>query len=371
MNWWISIVFYLWRNSLRRWLEQPLGLLSKLLIAALIGGLGALVISGAAYLGDELDRQLSSRDALAIMVTESVSTSRANAMISPEDTEEAAWAEVAVESIVLYQSPVTGAVEAMRELELIGLRNPEIHGYPETLVLISERRPPGETTTVNLDGFRVEALILPPTGKMAGFGMQNEFLIAPLNRIAPLLQRGFFRKIHLQVASLEEMRRVHDIVDVMKTVENRRINIISTRDLLERLALIRKVQGYVLLTASLGSALVLGLTCGALAWMEFREDRYLLALIRSFGIGRPTLLMHSVMENCMVAVFGVICGLAAILLAIASLDLDQFGLAWLQTVNLSGRREIIGLIFGAFCGGLLSCLPIGIGLHKPLGLVLK
>lgn len=55
MSWWIFIHFYLWQNSLRRWWEQPLSLLSKLVIAGLLGILGAVVILGLKDLGERLD----------------------------------------------------------------------------------------------------------------------------------------------------------------------------------------------------------------------------------------------------------------------------------------------------------------------------
>lgn len=371
MNWWISIVIYLWQNSLRRWIEQPLSLLSKLLIASMVGCLGALVIAGAAYLGDELDRQLANRDVLAISITELVDGFQANALISPDSTEEQAWASTAKESLILYQPPMGAMIDERTIIELFGLRNIEAHGYPDTLVFVSAQRRAGSSVTVKIDNLRVEALVLPPTEEIKRIQTRKEFLLAPLKRIAPMLQKGFTRQIMLQVGSLQDMRRVHQITAAMQHLENRRMNIRSALTILERLETIRKVQGYVLIAAALGSAMVLGLTCGALAWMEFREDRYLLSLIRSFGVGRVTLLVHSVLENCIIAVVGVCIGLGLIQLAASTLNLSALGMQWLGSIGLLERPEIRWLLLGAVCGGLLSCIPIGIGLRKPLGLVLK
>ena len=371
MNWWISIVFYLWQNSLRRWIEQPLSLLSKLLIASMVGCLGALVIAGASYLGDELDRQLANRDALTVNISEIVDPFQASALISPESTEEIAWASTAKESLILYQSPTGATVDGKTTLELVGLRNIEAHGYPDTLVLVSANRVSGSSAVVIINDFRAEALVLPPTEEFKQLQSNRDILIAPLKRIAPLLQKGFVRQMQLQVGSLDDMRRVHQITEAMQLLENRRMNIRSALKILEKIETIRKVQGYVLIAAALGSALVLGLTCGALAWMEFREDRYLLSLIRSFGIGRLPLLIHSVLENCAIAVAGVLIGLGLIQVAASTLNLSALGMQWLSSIKLMEQPEIRWLIFGAFCGGLLSCIPIGIGLRKPLGLVLK
>jgi hypothetical protein len=105
--------------------------------------------------------------------------------------------------------------------------------------------------------------------------------------------------------------------------------------------------------------------------MEFREERYLLALIRSFGVGRITLLIHAVVENCLVAVAGVLLGLSMLALAAGRLDLAAMKLGWISASGLFEGRIVWVLVLGALCGGLLSCIPVGIGLRKPLGLVLK
>ncbi len=371
MNWWISIIIYLWQNSLRRWIEQPLSLLSKLLIASMVGSLGALIIVGTVFLGKELDRQLASRDALAIFISEIVEPYQASALISADPTEELAWAATAKESILLYQPPLAALIGGRTTIELLGLRDIEAHGYPDTLVLVSAERIAGSTEVVKIENTRVEALVVPPTEEFKRIKPGKDFLLVPLKRIIPLLQKGFSRQILLQVGSLDEMRRVHKIVETMQSLERRPMNIRSALTILERLETIRKVQGYVLLSAALGAALVLGLTCGALAWMEFREDRYLLSLIRSFGVGRGTLLIHAVFENCAIALTGVCIGLGLIELAGATLNLSALGMEWLGTVKMRELPEIRWLLLGALCGGILSCIPIGIGLRKPLGLVLK
>ncbi len=371
MNWWTSIAFYLWQNSLRRWIEQPLSLLSKLIIASMVGCLGALVIAGASYLGDELDRQLANRDALMVSITEIVDPFLASALIASDSTEESAWSSTASESLILYQCPIAGVLNGKTSVELFGLRNIEAHGYPDTLVLLSADRIAGSSVMVNIDDFRTEALILPPSDEFKNMQSNRELLIAPLKRIAPLLQKGFVRQIQLRVASLNSMRKVHKITEALQILEKRRMNIRSSIKILEKIESIREVQRYVLIAAAIGSALVLGLTCGALAWMEFREDRYLLSLIRSFGVGRLPLLIHSVMENCAIAVAGVLLGLGLIQFATSSINLSSVGMQWLSSIKWAALPEIRWLILGAFCGGLLSCIPIGIGLRKPLGLVLK
>jgi hypothetical protein len=372
MNWWTSIAFYLWRNSFRRWIEQPLVVLSKWVIAALIGMLGAVMIAGTNFLGEELERQLASRDALGVSIIEIVPPDQASALFSPDDSEGILWEKLAEESLVIYQVPVSARIDGMRDVTVGAMRDPERQGYPDTLILLTTRQPAGTMAVATMDTRRVEALAMPPAGplleKLVGKG---EMLVASVARLAPLLQKGFTRQVLLQAKSLDAIEQIHRVTDVLQFVEQRRVTTRSTLPLLRQLREIRGIQGYVLLSVTLGTALVLGLICGALAWMEFREERYLLSLIRSFGVGRLTLLVHAVVENCLVAVTGVLLGLVLLTLAVNCTDLRAVKLGWLAGSGLVGGEWGWVLVFGAFCGGLLSCVPVGIGLRKPLGLVLK
>ena len=372
MNWWTSIVFYLWRNSFRRWIEQPLGVLSKWVIAALIGMLGAVMIAGTSFIGDELERQLSSRDALSVSIMEIVPPAQAGALFSPDDNEEAGWEGLAEESLTIYQVPATARIDGMRDVPVSALRDPEAHGYPDTVILLTTRQPAGTMAVATIDALRVEALAMPPSGplleKMLG---KSEMLVASIERLAPLLQKGFTRQVLFQARTLDTIESAHQVSDTLQAVEQRRVNTRSSLVLLRQLREIRDIQGYVLFAVTIGTALVLGLICGALAWMEFREERYLLALIRSFGVGRVTLLVHAVIENCLVAVTGVLLGLALLSFTVGHADLRAMKLGWLSGPGLVGGDSVWVLLLGACCGGLLSCVPVGIGLRKPLGLVLK
>jgi hypothetical protein len=372
MNWWTSIVFYLWRNSLRRWIEQPLGLVAKLLIAALIGVLGAVMIAGASFLGDELGRQLASRDALMVAVQESVPQRHANAMLAIDDPEPDGWAALASSVLIYDVLPTTANAGTGRNLAVVALRSPEALGFPDTVVLLSDKRIVDSTVVITLEGLRFEAVVMRPDDELLATAMgDHEWIVASARRLSPLLQQGFTRNVLMQAKSVDEIERADEIADVLRFVEQRQVTIRSALPLLRQLREIRMIQRYVLVAVTLGSALVLGLVCGALAWMEFREERYLLALIRSFGVGRVMLLVHAVAENCLVAVSGVALGFGLLALAAGRLDLAAMQLEWLGAGDLLVRRETLMLLAGALFGGLLSCIPVGMGLRKPLGLVLK
>lgn len=371
MTWWISIVFYLWRNSFRRWVEQPLSILSKLVIGALLGMLSAVLIVGASYLGSELTRQMGSRDALTASFVEVVRSERASATVAEDDEEEKEWEKFGSDSLILYQSPVPATMGRQNMISIIAVRSPEAYGFPDTVVLLSGKLPAGTTAIVEIDGFRVEALVQQLSGTWKDFAHGNEILLGSVKRFSPLLQNGFSRVILLQAHSLDSLEKADRVVGVLQSMERRNITSQSALLLLRKIREIRDIQRYVLYAATIGSALVLGLVFGALAWMEFREERYLLALIRSFGVGRATLLVHAVVENSLLSTGGVLLGFGILKISATYLNLGAMNLTWLSSMDaLNGRNGQL-LVLGAALGGLLSCIPIGIGLRKPLGLVLK
>jgi hypothetical protein len=223
-----------------------------------------------------------------------------------------------------------------------------------------------------MDTLRVEALAMPPKGELLEkFVAKGELVIGSVKRLSPLMQNGFTRQVLFQAKSIEAIEQAQEVNDTMQAIEHRRVSIRSVLPLLLKLREIRDIQHYVLLAVTIGSALVLGLICGALAWMEFREERYLLALIRSFGVGRVALLVHAVVENCLIAVTGVLLGLGGLAATVSQLDLRAMKLDWLTTQLLFGGGTAWVLMLGGLFGGLLSCVPVGIGLRKPLGLLLK
>lgn len=372
MNWWTSIVYYLWQNSINRCIEQPLGVVSKLAIAALIGTLGAVMMLGAIFLGDELHRQLVSRDALAVQLQEVVSSKRAGHFLDSQDDEDAYWKQLSNEVLILYRLQASATRDRRGSIPIYAMKNPEQMGYPDTLLLITKRVPQGVLVPVNMDTTRALLLAMPPIGpQMETLANDGELVLGSTKRLVPLLKSGFTRHLMLQAKSLAEIERMQAVVDVMKVRENRRIYMNSSLPLLLKIREISVIQKYILVAVTLGSALTLGLICGALAWMEFREERYLLALIRSFGVGRRLLLAHAVVENCLVSIIGVLLGIAVVALAAVVLQGGVLNLAWLDNGQLMSTRVLGVLMAGALMGGLLSCLPIAIGLKTPIGLILK
>ncbi len=373
MNWWTSIVFYLWRNSLRRWIEQPLGLLSKLAVAALIGGLGSVVMAGMSFIGDEINERLMSRDAMRVTIREQITISQVELLLGSAQVEDEGWQSLSNDCLVLYQVPMIADLEGRRKIPSYALVDPESHGFPDSLVVISPKLPQGMMATLTLGDSRAEALVLHSADEvMQNLVGDDEYVIGSVERFMPLLYRGYTKRVMMSADSLESIQRAETIVKLMAASEGRSIQIWSSLPLLLKLQEVREMQRVMTIFIAFGSALVLGLTFGALAWMEFREERYLLSLVRSFGVGRPLLFGHSTLENCLVALTGTAIGLFGLsgLMSICS-DGGPIDLSWLNAGRILNAGNMGVLLLGALLGGLLSCIPVAVGLRRPLGLTLK
>jgi ABC-type antimicrobial peptide transport system permease subunit len=371
MIWLIFIHSYLWRNSLRRWWEQPLSLLSKLVVAGLLGLFGALFILGLKSLGEQLDRRLLDRETLAVLISETFSREYVLDGLEAEANREDPWHSLGAQVTVFLQAAASAVFEGGSRVPVVAVPTPEQHGLVDDFYLYTTTIKEGTALEFQIGKQRSEAFSRPPSADAQILFKSRDVLIGGADRMSSVLMNGFTKTSILYARSLDEVQTVHDMADVLFRVEGRRVVVQSNLAILREIEKIRIFQARALTMVTLCSSLVLGLVFGSLAWMEFREERYLLALIRSFGVGRWTLLLHALMENCLLAIGGVLLGFAILQLGATRMDLDGVGLSWLRQTHSLHDGEGLWLIIGAALGGLLACVPVAIGLRKPLGLVLK
>lgn len=371
MSWWIFIHFYLWQNSLRRWWEQPLSLLSKLVVAGLLGLMGSFVVLGLKELGAQLDRRLNDRDTLAVIISETVAREAAVGVLLAADRGDHPWRAFGKESSTFLLAAASAETERGQRVQAIAVEHPESHGLVDDFYFFTERLPPGTALEFAIRQHRSEARAHPPTPDARILLNGRDALIGSAGRLTGALTNGFTKSTVLHANSVDDVQKVHDVVEALSRVEGKRMVIQSNLRILLELRKVRAVQAQALLWVAAGSSMVLGLVFGSLAWMEFREERYLLSLIRSFGVGRWTLFTHALIENCLLALGGVLAGFGCLQLFISHAHLDSLKIGWLRTAGSLYGGEGRMLLLGAALGGLLSCIPIAIGLRKPLGLVLK
>lgn len=370
MSWWIFIHSYLWRNSLRRWYEQPLSLISKLVISALLGILGAVVIMGITELGRQLDSRLNNRDVLTARILDSYSKSEALGRIKVGTSEAENWSKLASESVTIYQVPSFAETDLEKGISIIAAENLETFGLIDDFFIVSSAFNLGQKMEFEINQVRSEASVIRPTPEMEILLNGRTGLLAGVGRLSGLMAEGFNENTILRAKNLSELERVDAVVAALQQTEGRNIFFQSNLMILRELKKIRQIQSQALIWVTLLSGSILGLVFGSLAWMEFREERYLLALIRSFGVGRLSLLAHSLVENCLLSISGVLMGFGGLAFITSMLDLSTLKMSWLGSSASLFYGDGLFLLLGAGLGGLLSGIPIAIGLRKPLGLVL-
>ncbi|WP_411826261.1 FtsX-like permease family protein [Luteolibacter sp. AS25] len=370
MNWLIFIHSYLIRNSLRRWVEQPLSLISKVTVAALLGIFTTLVLAGIRGLGNELDKRLLDKEILTAYIAETYSASEALEEISSIGPSSSFWNDIVGKQTVVYQSTATADTGQQEGLPILAVDSIEAEGLVDDFYLLSNQRPKDQVVGFSIGAFASEALVKPIPEKFQFALLSRPGILADFDRLSPLFARGYTKTVVLEAQNISQLERVQDMTDTLRIVEGRRMFLRSNLPILREIEKIRKLQSTALVVVTFLSSAILGLIFGSLAWLEFREERYVLALIRSFGVRSSSLVVHSLLENCFIAVSGVIAGVSGLhFLSNALLKTNSSMLVLMPDIDLLTSDTYV-LILGSLIGGLLAAIPVFVGLRKPLGLVL-
>jgi len=134
----------------------------------------------------------------------------------------------------------------------------------------------------------------------------------------------------------------------------------------------RQAQWRNILAGILG--LSLSLVYGAIAILEFRQNLYVSALLRSFGAPPRYLYFRHLLENALLANLAGLCAIAAL----AFLHGIIFGTLGFSKVVLDLRAgnpylspETLVILCWVNIGAFLSSLPVAFGLRQPVGSILN
>jgi hypothetical protein len=134
----------------------------------------------------------------------------------------------------------------------------------------------------------------------------------------------------------------------------------------------RQVQWRNILAGILG--LSLSLVYGAIAILEFRQNLYVSALLRSFGAPPRYLYLRHLLENALLANLAGLCAIAAL----AFLHGTIFGTLGFSKVVLDLHAanpylgpEMLVILCWINIGAFLSSLPVAFGLRQPVGAILN
>lgn len=379
---WISIVFYLWKNTFRRWLESPISPLSKVLLVFVLSFFAAAILSLFKGVEQEISERLARRELNTVIVTELVSGQKARLRLHESIGEETMWAQrYGKEKINHVWRAGASAEWRDQRVNVYAFSSPELFSsvptspdaIPEARLLFrSDSQFAGKLyqEIINFDD-RELSLSVGLLPRWMEDQLKDEMIIVgPLPLLTSFLERGFLSYTVAELQSLEEVSRYEREIRAFHSSEGNRIDIISATSVLEDLEKLQILQRKARTALITGCGLLLAAILSSMAWLEFRDDRFLLALLRSFGTPRLCLLLHSFAENLVLvaSAIALVPFIWGILLEKGMISLARLGIYRVQEL---AWQELEILVAAGAIGSLLAILPVAVGLKKQVGLVLS
>ena len=246
------------------------------------------------------------------------------------------------------------------------------HDFPVARVLTRKNNLPDEWTEVYVSGRRM----MVKSGKLPQWMEQHltvdAALMVPDELVRPMFHKGFICHISATFDDLDQVRSFVAESRAYYDADRRQVNIISALEILENLERIAMIQNVVRTLIVIGCGIILAMTLGSVAWLEYRQDAYLLALLKSFGSPTWMLLLHAFLENLLLVLLGI--SMVRVLWApvfkmaapfMRSLGFDAHDVSTIPLTDF-GVILLAGLV-----GVLLAMVPVAIGLRKQPGLILQ
>lgn len=378
MKYWISINTYLWKNIFNRWLESPLAPLSKIVLCFLLSLLSFIVIGLLKNAEEVLETQFNQREVLTSIVTIH-DTSRQDEIIKLDKSlyREALFKKISPDNdldyfrragiaakdaqgkyypIVVCFSEPTFWQEEWGEFE-----RPEVYFFCD-----DTDAPEGDLVIGN---FKFQPKRLPKVPLLATLAKGKGAVIVPYSLGRMLLTNGFSEMMVIRFNNIETMKSTHEKLEAYCAAENLNYSLFSALPLLMQLELFSKMQTYVRGGLAILIIIITAIVLGNQSLLEFREQQYQFALLRSFGSPLPLIMLAELMEKVLLSLFGV--WLAYMSLEPLATMVRNFGADFAMVDIKVGAEDVRLILLGVLSGVIASWCFLVIVARKPVGLVLS
>jgi hypothetical protein len=378
----ILIVSYLSKDTWKRWCEQPGSPLARWFVTALLVTVATVILVAFQLLERGLQDRLARFGLDTLLVRQNV-TPGSVAFFRQGDGPDALGVLASNgRKLRLRQLFVRASTEWQQE-------NLYVFSYPPNamplltgmltadtpVICLSDSLPLGAETQVQIGHRTLLAKVARPQNWLRGLAMDSIILV-PQGWIEEEEEMGWIETTVFQRSSkAPPMDRIINAVYTLSSVDQRQPpQIQSALPLVRELEDLkrRRVQWEGLLAAMLGGAVAL--VYGAIAVLEFRQNLFVGALLRSFGAPSFLLYLKYWIENVLLVNFA---AFTAVMLT-AILHSEIFGGLGLprEALNSSGGNpflsaEVLSVFLWINAGALLSSLPVAIGLRQPVGEILS
>lgn len=348
----------------------------------MLGFLAVIVLTLFSEIERELRDQLARNSAYTVYVSEFVAADHAATILRRSYEEELMWSgRNGLDAIKQMRQPLVSAIwNHSQTISLLAFTNSakdfadnvDLENPPMVWLLSDEATIQGQLMEVSLSDKRTLAKVrtVPPWIRRE-LSMESA-VAAPVEMIEPFLLKGFINHTIAKFTSIQDVERFVADVSAYYRAEKRQVKIVSALEILKNLERITAVQRIVRSLIVVGCGIILSLTLGSIAWLEYRQDAYLLALLKSFGTPSLVLLIHMFLENLLLVLVGILGVLLAWtpLYKLASPHLQIIGLHSAAMPAIPAQDVLI-IVLACLAGVLLSMVPVAIGLRKPAGLILQ
>ncbi len=248
-------------------------------------------------------------------------------------------------------------------------------GMPDAaFVYVNDSLPAKTTIEVWFNHQPATAMIAPVGNYFRRLGLDN-FLLAPQGWASEVERLGYIETTFFEKTAAIPMQRCADAINLVYRVDGKPPPQIQSA--LPWLRELESLQGRqqrwrMILAGILGSTVAL--VYGSIALLEFRQNLFITALLRSLGAPRRFLYVRQWLENAFLANVSTLAAIAAVALfhreiygtlgfARSALDLRQ-GNPYLTS-------EIAMILLWVNAGAVLSSFPVAFGLRKPVGKILN
>lgn len=376
MKSWILIVSYLWKDTWKRWFEQPGSVLARVVVTTVMVGISIIMLVAFAMQIHKVREQVKmiGVDSMKIVeypMQEDLVFGESEARFSSI----AQWGEL----LLLKKINISGNTSERERVDvmtygissILPLENYLKTGHKE--FLLTDKYADGMIIEIEIGGRWIPAVCLHPTGEHSRL-LQRPTLFIPSDQYSSVEMRGY-AQIYFFKRDEDgpDISEIEEAVKLIDSVESRgRVDVQSASYFKKQLDQMEKQQKVMRFTMAglLGGALAL--IYGTLSILEFSQQRYVSALMRSFGVPRLFLAARSVLESIAIVnlvSFGVIYGLRELhdkiykVLRLQNMDVD------LNTLYFS--EEILWVVICVNLGVILSSIPTIRAMGKPVGKILS
>ena len=366
---------YLWKDTWKRWLEQPGSVLARSVVTIIMVSLSILLLVGFRAQINKLRSQIEAFGLDNLLVIET---------LTPDDIKEGVpvdrFRSLGKHGTLFTARRMVASARGNngRIAAVIGYADEDIPGllpylrYGHEVFVLTHKDPEGLVVDYQVQDISVRGIALRPEEQIMQL-IQGDTLFVPLQLIKKLEERGFSMLYYLQRnrEAPDVSQLIEAIYYVMRTDRDGKVDVRSAVALREKLKKLESQQN----TMRLALAVILGgalaLVYGVLSVLEFRQSMYVSSLLRSFGVSSIMLGVRTVIENLLI-----VNAISVSVIYILSLYHSKiFGFLNVNTLDavdeLYWGYETYWIIAAANVGVFISSLPVFWALRKPVGQVLE